>query len=108
MAPIRRWQVALAVALLFTALPDADAQEPPEIRQGRALIEAGRAREARQMLEPFAERERRDAAAAFWTGRAFLAEGDPEEAERWLERAIERAPAHADYHYWAGVATAER
>ncbi|MSR35295.1 MAG: tetratricopeptide repeat protein [Gemmatimonadetes bacterium] len=108
MMPIR-WRRTLLVATPLAApLRQAAAQEPAEIRQGRTLIEAGRAREARQMLQPFAEREPRDGAAAFWTGRAFLAEGERKEAERWLERALERAPAQADYHYWAGVATAER
>jgi tetratricopeptide (TPR) repeat protein len=110
MRPMRWWRAVLAAALLVAPPHRAAAQEPAEVRQGRALLAAGRAREARQMLRPFAERQPRgaDGAAAFWTGRAFLAEGDWEEAERWLERALERSPAQADYHYWAGVATAER
>jgi tetratricopeptide (TPR) repeat protein len=106
---IRRSHTARLVTLLLLsfAAPEADAQAGP-LERGIRLFEQERYAEARQVLEPLAAAEPRDARVAYWLGRVHLRQENSAAAIQQLERAVRLDPDVADHHLHLGNAYGQR
>jgi tetratricopeptide (TPR) repeat protein len=90
----------LLAALLLTSAPATAAEGAAA--QGIELFKAGRAAEAKKVLEPWAKAHPKDAEAAYYLGRSFFSLRDYPQAIEWLEKATELAPRNAEYQLWLG------
>src|SRR5207237_9745908 len=77
------------------------------IGRARAHFDAGRYRQAGQVLEPGTIADTHVVAAYYWLGRARLEERDYHRAVDALTRAVNLTPDNADYRRWLARAQAE-
>lgn len=98
----RDWGAGLfAIMLAVSGPPFASG---PGVENGIKLFNAGRASDARAILEAAVRDDPRDARASSYLGRVLLAAGETGGAVEWMEKSVALEEANAEYHLWLGRA----
>lgn len=93
---------AFQLFVLVTLPVGIAAQSASSLARGSQLVKDRKYAEARQVLEPVARAEPKNAAAAYWLARARIGTEDVDGSRDLLERAVALAPNEGEYHRWLG------
>jgi Flp pilus assembly protein TadD len=108
---VRRWLLALAVALVPGAAPAEPGDEPdqaervdPDYAGGRKAVEAKDWQTAIRLLSSAALRDTRNAEIQNLLGYAYRSSGEPSLAFKHYNRALQLNPRHRGAHEYVGEA----